>query len=156
MADSAAAASAPAAEQPPADEAAPAAAPAKGKQKPKKEKKKKEKKSKGGAAAGPKFAVLEPAPAYLAERLAYFDELYALQQAELEKRETKPIKITLPDGKVIEGESWRTTPYNIAEGISSGLANTVVVAVVRPAGRSRRAPEQPLPVARVPPSTPVP
>ena len=28
-----------------------------------------------------------------------------------------PIKITLPDGKEVEGQSWRTTPYEIAQGI---------------------------------------
>ena len=29
-------------------------------------------------------------------------------------KERKPIKITLPDGKVLEGKSWETTPYSIA------------------------------------------
>jgi threonyl-tRNA synthetase len=27
------------------------------------------------------------------------------------------IGVTLPDGKEIEGQSWRTTPYDIAHGI---------------------------------------
>ena len=38
------------------------------------------------------------------------------------------IKIELPDGKVIDGMSWKTTPYEIAKGISNSLANRVLVA----------------------------
>ena len=30
---------------------------------------------------------------------------------------TSPIQITLPDGKVVQGESWRTTPYEVAKSI---------------------------------------
>lgn len=43
---------------------------------------------------------------YLAERVKLFDDLYAIQEAELAAKaeaESKPIKITLPDGKVVEG-----------------------------------------------------
>ena len=31
------------------------------------------------------------------------------------------ITVTLPDGKTVPGQSWRTTPYDIASGISKGL-----------------------------------
>jgi threonyl-tRNA synthetase len=41
----------------------------------------------------------------------------AKYKADLAAKESKAIKVTLPDGKVMEGESWRTTPYNIAEKI---------------------------------------
>uniref|UniRef100_H2YMV0 threonine--tRNA ligase n=1 Tax=Ciona savignyi TaxID=51511 RepID=H2YMV0_CIOSA len=41
-----------------------------------------------------------------------------------------PIKVTLPDGKVVEGNSWRTTPYEVAQGISQGLADGCIVAKV--------------------------
>ena len=41
----------------------------------------------------------------------------AKYKSELAAKETKPIKVTLPDGKVMEGESWRTTPLQIAEKI---------------------------------------
>ena len=35
-----------------------------------------------------------------------------------EKQEdSKPIKVTLPDGKEIEGKSWITSPISIAEDI---------------------------------------
>merc|ERR1711872_607754 len=38
--------------------------------------------------------------------------------------------ITLPDGKEVSAESWRTTPYDVALGISKGLADNCVVAKV--------------------------
>ncbi|KAL1110247.1 hypothetical protein AAG570_008324 [Ranatra chinensis] len=41
-----------------------------------------------------------------------------------------PIVITLPDGNEIVGKSWMTTPYEVAKKISSGLADSVVVAKV--------------------------
>jgi threonyl-tRNA synthetase len=41
----------------------------------------------------------------------------AKYKADLAAKESNAIKVTLPDGKVMEGESWRTTPYNIAEKI---------------------------------------
>lgn len=46
-----------------------------------------------------------------------WDKLYSAYKGELEAKAPEPIKITLPDGKVIEGESWRTTPYQVAQGI---------------------------------------
>ena len=36
---------------------------------------------------------------------------------ELAAKEPKPIKVTLPDGKVMDGQSWRTTPIELAEKI---------------------------------------
>ena len=37
----------------------------------------------------------------------------------LEKQETDaaPIKVTLPDGKVVDAMSWISTPYEVACGI---------------------------------------
>lgn len=46
-----------------------------------------------------------------------WDKLYSAYKAELESKVSQPIKITLPDGKVVEGESWRTTPYQVAQSI---------------------------------------
>lgn len=57
---------------------------------------------------------MDPPPAFIAERNAYFEELYAVQQAALEKTaaaDSKAITITLPDGNTLAGESWKTTPY---------------------------------------------
>jgi threonyl-tRNA synthetase len=36
------------------------------------------------------------------------------------ENESKKITITLPDGKKVEGDSWKTTPYEVANGISGG------------------------------------
>lgn len=41
-----------------------------------------------------------------------------------------PISVTLPDGKNVDAVSWRTTPYDIASGISKGLADNAVIAKV--------------------------
>lgn len=49
---------------------------------------------------------------------------------DLASKPVDPIKITLPDGRVMEGESWRTTPIQIAEKISKGLADNTVIAKV--------------------------
>ncbi|KFM74402.1 Threonine--tRNA ligase, cytoplasmic, partial [Stegodyphus mimosarum] len=73
---------------------------------------------------------LKPWPSYIQERLEMWEKLYADYKAELAAKTPNPITITLPDGKVVEGESWRTTPYQIAQGISQGLADSVVIAKV--------------------------
>jgi threonyl-tRNA synthetase len=41
-----------------------------------------------------------------------------------------PIKVTLPDGKVIDAVAWKTTPMDIAKGISRNLAKEIIVAKV--------------------------
>lgn len=56
--------------------------------------------------------------------------MIAAQKARLAAKPREPITITLPDGKVIAGTSWETTPLQVAEGISKGLAGAVVVAKV--------------------------
>jgi threonyl-tRNA synthetase len=42
----------------------------------------------------------------------------------------EPIKITLPDGREIEGKSWETTPYSIAANISKQMADRMVISEV--------------------------
>lgn len=70
-----------------------------------------------------------PNPTCWATRSALFDQLYKMQQAKFEARR-RPIKVTLPDGKVIEGESWFTCPLDIAKSLSNSLAEKVIVARV--------------------------
>lgn len=63
---------------------------------------------------------LNPQPQYIEDRLVMYNKLKAEHDALIAKRaemESKPIKITLPDGKVVDGESWKTTPYQVACGI---------------------------------------
>ncbi|XP_053727355.1 threonine--tRNA ligase 1, cytoplasmic [Synchiropus splendidus] len=76
---------------------------------------------------------LSPAPEYIEERLSLYTKLKAEHDALLAERavkESKPIKVTLPDGKVVDAESWKTTPYQLACGISQGLADNTVIAKV--------------------------
>uniref|UniRef100_A0AAR2KY62 threonine--tRNA ligase n=1 Tax=Pygocentrus nattereri TaxID=42514 RepID=A0AAR2KY62_PYGNA len=77
--------------------------------------------------------ILSPPPQYIEERLVLYNKLKAEHDAlmaERAEKDSKPIKITLPDGKVVDGESWKTTPYQIACGISQGLADNTVIAKV--------------------------
>nr|XP_044635379.1 threonine--tRNA ligase 1, cytoplasmic isoform X2 [Equus asinus] len=53
--------------------------------------------------------------------------------AEKAEKDSKPIKVTLPDGKQVDAESWKTTAYQIACGISQGLADNTVIAKVNKA-----------------------
>lgn len=73
---------------------------------------------------------LDPPPAFIAER----EELWARLKKEYDefvlKQEQKAITITLPDGKEVEGKAWSSTPYEVARGISQGLADNTVIARV--------------------------
>lgn len=90
---------------------------------------------------------LNPPPAFIAERDILFERLKAEHDAKLEgkkvlsicvimvlevffiakthsgallpspAKEKTPIKVTLRDGKVIDGLAWKTTPYEIASSI---------------------------------------
>ncbi|KAJ3603731.1 hypothetical protein NHX12_028472 [Muraenolepis orangiensis] len=76
---------------------------------------------------------LSPPPEYIEERLSLYTQLKAEHdalQAERAEKDSRPIKVTLPDGKVVDGESWKTTPYQLAAGISQGLADNTVIAKV--------------------------
>jgi len=84
----------------------------------------------GANRIGPSFTPSAD-PAWIKERSDLLDKMAqrtAEQQAKLER---KPIKVTLPDGKVIDGTAWETSPLAIATGISKGLANASCVASVR-------------------------
>nr|XP_057927673.1 threonine--tRNA ligase 1, cytoplasmic [Doryrhamphus excisus] len=100
---------------------------------------------KGGASGGGKMKAkndagdaggrveLSPAPEYIDKRLSLYSKLKAEHDALLAERaskESRNIKVTLPDGRVVEGESWKTTPYQVACGISQGLADNTVIAKV--------------------------
>lgn len=86
-------------------------------------------KAKGGK--GEKKSVeLNPWPEFIQKRIEIFDTLKAQYDAEVAAKEPQLIKITLPDGKVVDGQSWRTTPYEVAQGISQGLADHAVISKV--------------------------
>uniref|UniRef100_A0AAY4D9U5 threonine--tRNA ligase n=1 Tax=Denticeps clupeoides TaxID=299321 RepID=A0AAY4D9U5_9TELE len=75
---------------------------------------------------------LDPWPAYIAERLTLYDQLKAESDALLARRaaETHPISVVLPDGRKVEAQAWVTSPYQIARGISQGLADSAVISRV--------------------------
>ena len=63
---------------------------------------------------GGEFVKESNAP-FIKERAELWDKLYAAQEEKNKSLPQQPIKITLPDGKEVEGTSNVTTPYNIAE-----------------------------------------
>jgi len=89
-------------------------------------------KAKAAAAKPPpgKVKELSPPPQFIADRLAMFDRLKAEQDALVAAKTPEDVKVTLPDGKQVDAQTWRTTPYDIACGISKGLADSCVVAKV--------------------------
>uniref|UniRef100_A0A671XC77 threonine--tRNA ligase n=1 Tax=Sparus aurata TaxID=8175 RepID=A0A671XC77_SPAAU len=91
------------------------------------------KKAKSAAGDSGGKAELSPPPQYIDERLTLYAKLKAEHEALMAERaakDSRPIKVTLPDGKVVEAESWKTTPYQVACGISQGLADNTVIAKV--------------------------
>merc|ERR1719474_1035879 len=90
----------------------------------------KKKAATAAASAGKKVALLNPPPQFIADREQLWNKLKAERDVWLSQQVPQPIKITLPDGKEVPAESWRTTPYDVALGISKGLADNCVVAKV--------------------------
>ncbi|KAL0278422.1 UNVERIFIED_CONTAM: hypothetical protein PYX00_000249 [Menopon gallinae] len=76
------------------------------------------------------IAELNPWPEYIQDRNVLWDKLKAAYDAEIAAKTPSPITITLPDGKTMNGESWRTSPYTIAKEISQGLADNAVISKV--------------------------
>lgn len=90
-------------------------------------------KEKKGAAAtvdGNRVSELKPWPSYIQERISLWDKLKKQYEEELAAKVPQEIFITLPDGKVVNAQAWRTTPYDIAMGISKGLADSTIIAKV--------------------------
>ncbi|XP_034093049.1 threonine--tRNA ligase 1, cytoplasmic isoform X2 [Gymnodraco acuticeps] len=91
------------------------------------------KKAKNAAGQSAGRAELTPAPEYIDKRLSLYTKLKAEHDALMAERaakDSRAIKVTLPDGKVVDAESWKTTPYQVACGISQGLADNTVIAKV--------------------------
>ncbi|XP_046649667.1 threonine--tRNA ligase 1, cytoplasmic-like isoform X1 [Daphnia pulicaria] len=90
----------------------------------------KPKESKAKAEVKTSLKELNPWPSYIQDRIALWDKLKAEADAAIAAKVPSPIQITLPDGKIVEGNSWRTSPFDIASGISAGLAENTVIAKV--------------------------
>ncbi|XP_013783023.1 threonine--tRNA ligase, cytoplasmic-like isoform X2 [Limulus polyphemus] len=77
-----------------------------------------------------KMAELNPWPSYIQDRIELWNQFRAKYEQQLAEKQSEPIKVTLPDGRVLEAQSWCTTPYQVAQGISQGLADNTVIAKV--------------------------
>lgn len=87
----------------------------------------------GGGPAAPtskKVAEMNPPPGFIEDRIKMWDRLKAERDEWVAAQTPQPLQVTLPDGKVVEAQSWRTTPFDVAMGISKGLADNCVVAKV--------------------------
>ncbi|XP_060856722.1 threonine--tRNA ligase 1, cytoplasmic-like isoform X2 [Metopolophium dirhodum] len=69
-------------------------------------------------------------PSYIEDRLKLWDKLKEQYINELSNKILEPITVTFPDGKTINAKAWQSTPYDVAKGISQGLADNTVIAKV--------------------------
>ncbi|XP_063268622.1 threonine--tRNA ligase 2, cytoplasmic isoform X2 [Prinia subflava] len=93
----------------------------------------KEEKKKENEAVNQHQNDLQCVPSFIEDRLKLYEALKKEHDALLAYRaanQSKSIKITLTDGETLEGESWKTTPYQLAVGISKMLASNAVIAKV--------------------------
>lgn len=96
---------------------------------------KKEKQKNQAAAAGEEgkkegLKEMNPLPSFIEDRIKLWDKLKLKFDEEIAAKPRNKINVTLPDGKVVEGLSWETSPYEVAKGISQGLADNTVIAKV--------------------------
>ncbi|KAF1956703.1 threonyl-tRNA synthetase [Byssothecium circinans] len=90
---------------------------------------KKEKKQKKGAEGGDARPLeLEPKPAFFDHRIQIFEKLKAKYDEEIAQKPRENIEITLPDGKIVEGKSWETSPADVARGLAKSLFERTVIA----------------------------
>lgn len=68
--------------------------------------------------------------AFLASRLVTWERFKAEAAVALAAKPHDPIRVTLPDGKVVEAVAFETTPLDIANGISKALGKRACVARV--------------------------
>ncbi|XP_007109772.2 threonine--tRNA ligase, mitochondrial isoform X3 [Physeter macrocephalus] len=87
----------------------------------------------GLQACGLHMAAVPTPPHWLVERLGLFEELWTAQVkrlASMAQKDHRTIKISLPGGQKVDAVAWNTTPYQLAQQISSKLADTAVAAQV--------------------------
>ncbi|XP_004852723.1 probable threonine--tRNA ligase 2, cytoplasmic isoform X1 [Heterocephalus glaber] len=73
-------------------------------------------------------------PTFMKERLKLFETLkkdqHLLSVYEEKENTSNVITVSMADGKTLEGEVWKTTPYEVAAEISQELAENTVIAKV--------------------------
>lgn len=73
---------------------------------------------------------MDPWPKFIEDRIKLWDRYKAEYEEELKGKPREKINVTLPDGKVVEATSWESTPYDVAKGISQGLADNTIISKV--------------------------
>ncbi|VVC93083.1 unnamed protein product [Leptidea sinapis] len=73
---------------------------------------------------------LNPWPEYIQKRLDLWDKYKVQYEEQIASKADVSIVVTLPDGKTVEAKAWKTTPYDVAKGISQGLADSTIIARV--------------------------
>lgn len=73
---------------------------------------------------------LSPAPAFFDSRNAIFDKYKKIYEDKIASLPREDITVTLPNGSTVEGKSWETTPYQLAEKISKSLAERTIISKV--------------------------
>ena len=84
---------------------------------------------------GSSFQNRTATPEWLKTREDVYNQITERRAVELATKQQVPIKVTMPDGNVLEknkeGEeylAWKTSPYHVAATISQGLADSSVIA----------------------------
>jgi TGS domain len=92
---------------------------------------------KGVSIGGDSFVKRTPNPTFLKARTDVYDQVKARRSLELSSKVPVPITVTMPDGKVFNQtkdgtplQAWVTTPMDVAQIISQGLADASTVARV--------------------------
>jgi len=93
------------------------------------QKAKKEKK-KGGDAGDGRPMEMDPPPSYIADRNKIFDRVKKEHDEWVAKQPREDINITMPNGDVRVGQSWETSPGEVARGISKSLYERTVISKV--------------------------
>ena len=73
---------------------------------------------------------ITPNPPFLTQREEVFNKYLTRYEAQIAAMPDQPITIKLPNGDVKNGIAFKTSPYDIAKGISQGLADNVIIAKV--------------------------
>ncbi|CAG0916746.1 unnamed protein product [Notodromas monacha] len=76
---------------------------------------------------------LSPWPSFIQverDRIQLWDKFKVQHEDRIASLPKEDIDITLPDGKIVKGQAWMTSPYDIAAGISQGLADSAVISKV--------------------------
>lgn len=59
-----------------------------------------------------------------------FDRLKAAEASRIASLPRQPIKIQLADGRLMDGESWKTTPFDVAKLLGTFVLDDLIVAKV--------------------------